>query len=337
MTLDVVLSDPLREPVPASWDGFAGAQRLSSLWHSSLLRTAAWSAQAPTLMSVVSGAGEPLGVFHARLLGPPGSPARFWSPGARPAAVLAECRLQPVGSFPGYALASHLGPRERGAVTGAFERAVRRRLGVRALGVAYRHVTADDLPLLRRPGRVSLRVEPEMIVENRWADLAGYLAALPSRRRQDLRRNRQRMEHDTALQVRVEERLPVPEAARLLEAVRARHRRALVISPPIPVPYLELLSEAADTRFVTYCADGGRLLAFVTVHDDGDELIGGYWGALDPAEGGRRDVYFDALLRLVELMLKQGRRRLRLGKGMAEIKARYGALPSARYAVAGRR
>jgi hypothetical protein len=337
MTLQVVVADPLGEAVPAEWDAFVTEQRLLSLWRSRLLTAAAWSAQSPTLLAVVrSAGGETLALFHARLLGVPGAPTRFLSPGTRPVGVL-ECRLHPVGSFPGYTHASCLSPAGRVAVTAAFERAVRGRLGARVLGVAYRHVADDELPLLRRAGRVCLRVQPEMILDNRWLDLDAYLAALPGRRRWTLRRNRQKVDADGSIQVRLEDTLPALEATRLLTTVRSRYRRALVLQPPVPVPYVDLLSQAADTRFLTYRDRDRRLLAFATIHDNGTELVSGYWGSLDPLDGGRPHIYFDAILRAVELMLSQGRRRLSLGKGMTEIKARYGATPSARYAVAGTR
>jgi hypothetical protein len=334
--LNVELVDPLLEPVPAAWDAFASEHRLVSLWRSRPLATVAWSAQTPTLMAVVADAsGTPLALFHARVLGLPHVPSRFVVPGRRTLAGLVECRLHPVGSYPGYAFARGLDAAGRSAATAAFEDALRRRLGRRCPAIAYRQVSQAELPIVRRRRRAALRVQPDLVLENRWSDVDAYLATLERKVRGDFRRIRRGLDADATVRSAIERDLPAAEAARLVAAVRTRHRHPLLVQPPVPVAYFEELARGPDTYFFTYRDDGGRLLAFSTVHDNGVELLSGFWGTLDPREGGRRNLYFDEYLRTIEHMIEHGRERLRIGKGMARIKARLGATPSDRYAVVG--
>jgi hypothetical protein len=334
----VTLVDPLCDAIPREWDHFVAEQRLFSLWRSALLVTSAWCAQSPTVMVVVMGPdATALALFHARLLGPPHRPAKFLVPGSRPFAGVLECRLHPVGSFPGYAFAAHLDSAAKSAAVTAFEGAVGEHFGARCPAVAYRHVAPKELPLVKRRKRISMRVEPHMVLQNRWSDVADYLLTLERKWRAEIRRIRRAVEADPTVQVAIETHLSPTDAARLVEVVRTRHRRPVVVQPPVPVPYLEELAAASDTRFITYREDTGRLLAFCALHDNGTELVSGYWGNLDPQDGGRRNVYFDVYLRSVELMIEHGRRELGLGKGMAAIKARFGATAHDRYAVAGAR
>jgi hypothetical protein len=334
--VDVTIVDPVREPVPADWDALVDERRLVPLWRSALLTAVAWSAQTPTLMAVVRGpTGRPRALFHARHLGLPADPRRFRSPGRRPAVGLVECRLHPVGSVEGYAFAAGASPVERAQAVAAFEDAVGRRLGLRCAGVAYRHVAEPDLPAFRRRGpSLSVPVLPDMAVENRWSDPEDYLRSLRKKWRGRLRRIRDTVDADPTVQVGWEPTAPAAELSPLVQEVRDRHSRSWPPQPPVPAHYLAELVERPETSLLTYRERGGRLLAFVAVHDNGEELSSGFWGSRALTDGGRPDLYFDQYLRSVERMLELGRARLRLGKGMNEIKARCGATPSPRFAVA---
>jgi hypothetical protein len=330
--LDVTLVDPLQAPVPPAWDAFADAERLHALWRWPLLATSAWCATAPTLTGIVAErSGATAAIFHTRLLGLPRR--RYVEPGRLPRALLLECRLQPTASYAGHAFAARLDPAERRAAVAAFEAAARRRLGHRLLAFAYRNVAADERDLFDRSTRRVLRVEPEMVMAATWGSVEEYLATLERKWRHELRRVRR---HVDDLHVELVASVPAREAARLSSRVLARHHGRHGAQPPVPVPYFEQLGRMPGVRFVTYRDAAGKLLAYMTLLDDGSRLWSSYWGYLEPQEGGRRNLYFDQYLRTVELMLAEGRDVVSFGKGMADIKARYGTAPQERYVVVGR-
>lgn len=327
--LSIEMADPLCEPPPDGWDRFAHATGLPSLWRADLLTPLAWTTQAPTLLALVRDAsGACVAAFHTRYLGL-ADPRRFVVPGAMPPAGLVECRLHPGGSLAGHWFAPGLSPADRAAAADAHARALRGRLGEGCLGIAYRQVGADDVAVLR-PKR-AWRLHPEMVLTNRWADTASYLAELPSRHRVQVRRNRRRM--GAELRVAYAPTVPPAEASRLVLDVRTRNRPALAVTPPVPAEYFARLNSVDQVCFLTYRDTAGVLLAFCVVHDDGTDLLATLWGGRAPADGGRPGLYFDLYPRLIEHLIGLGRRRLRLGKGQTEVKARFGARPSDRFLV----
>lgn len=329
MPLTVELADPLREPVPAQWDRFAEAGGMPSLWRADLLSPLAWCAQSPTLLAVVLDAsGACLAAFHTRYLGLT-DPRRFVAPRAVPPAGLIESRLHPGGSLAGHRFAPGLPAGDRRAAADALARALRSRLGSGCVGIAYRHVSAEDVVVLR-PLRAH-RLHPEMVIENRWSDPAAYLAGLPSKRRVQMRKNRRRIDAD--LRVAFQATVPPVEASRLIHEVRLRNRPAGVVTAPVPAEYFARLGRSGQVRFLTYRDAAGLLLALVVVHDDGTDLLCTMWGSRAPADGGRPGLYFDLYWRMVERLIGTGRRRLVLGKGLTEVKARYGARPHDRFLV----
>jgi hypothetical protein len=335
--LQAVLVDPLRDGVPAAWNAFVAEQRLLPLWRSELLTTSAWCAQTPVLMGIaVDRSGSPVALFHARHVGVPVDPRRYLRPGSVAPIGIVECRLSPVAVQPGLAFAAGLAEPDRAEAVGAFERAARRRLRWRCLGLAYRHLTAADLRLVRRRTRVVVETDPPVAIENKWADLRAYLAALPAKWGAQLRRIHETTEADPGLRVTVESSVPAVEAIPLLQAVRARYQPPRLIRPPIPVRYLEQLTSLPGTHFLTYRDRAGRLLAFAAVHESRAGLCSTFWGNRDRPDGGLPNLYFDQYLRAVRLMIEGGHPRLDLGKGQRSIKERYGARPTPCFSIAGR-
>jgi hypothetical protein len=334
MSLIATVVDPLVEPPPPAWDEFVSAQRLLPMWDSQLLRVAAWSAQTPSSMVLVceASSSEPVALFHARHLGP-GRSGRFARPGRVPLVSVTECRSAPmVGT--GVAFAGELSHYDRAEAVRVFELAVGRRVGLGGRAIVYRHLTHAELAVIPRAGRRLIQVTPDMVLDNQWPDLAGYLAELPSKLRNRLRTIRGRLDADSIV-VGLTATIKPAEASWLVHAVEMRHRLRGPPRPPCPAGYFERFSQLPGSRYLTYHTADGRLIAFVTMYDDGTDLIAGIWGRRDPTDGGRRDLYFDLYLQQVDWLVGSGRRRLRFGRGMAEIKARFGARMEARWGLLG--
>jgi hypothetical protein len=331
-TAGVVLADPRYDAVP-DWDEFVDRHELGADWRTGTLRAAAWTTQHQTLLALVRDShGRPAALFHCRLLGPV-RPDRFARDRRPPGAGLVEVR-RPPGAHPGIAVAPGLDRWARLDIVARFTAALVDHLGHRRFGVAYRHLGADDLRWLAGRGSVVLRVQPEAVLDNHWDSVDGYLSSLHHKRRNSIRRLRRRLSADAGLLIGTHDTVEPVAAARLVELVRSRHRRAWQLEPPIGVQHLVAVASAPDTRFVTYrAADSGRLLAFSAWRDTPAAIVNGLWGAEDPATGGRRDLYFDAAFRSVEAMIERGRPRLHMGKGMTDIKLSFGARLVPNYTV----
>jgi hypothetical protein len=295
----------------AAWDAFVDRERLLPMWRADLLATAGWCGRYRTSLVLVHAGGAPVALGHTEH--PPG---------------LTVCRLAASTNDCGIAFAAGLSDGDKRAALRAFER----RAG-RVGPLAYREVTADDLPVIGHGRRLRMAQAPRMVLANEWGDVDGYLRSLAPKWRSQLRKIRRDVEDDPDLRFAVEPRVDAADAAWLLECVRTRHARRP--APPLSARYLDLLLARPDIDALTYRDAAGRLLGYSLVHDDGDRLLLIAWGARRDTDGGRRNLYFDQYLRLVQRMVHSGRKELVLGKGMTAIKARYGALPCPLWAVAG--
>jgi hypothetical protein len=330
MSLVATIVDPRTEPVPAAWDAFVAAERLLPLWSSDILRAADWCAPAASSFVLVeeSVSGAPVALFHARHHGAT-RPSRYARPGRLPAVTLTECRIAPGLMDAGMAFAAGTAARDRTEAVRAFESAVRRRTGPGGLAIGYRELTDAHLAAVPAARRIRLRLSPTMVLHNEWSDLDGYLAARPRKFRAQLRKVRDGVRVAPEL---VESVDPGP-ACWLAEQVRRRHFPRAVPRPPLPELYFRHLAALPGSRFLTYRDEGGRLLAFTAVLDTGEDLLLVNWGSA-AADG---NLYFDQYRRLVELMISTGRRRMVMGKGMRDLKARYGARPEPLWGVVGLR
>lgn len=332
----VEIVDPLREPAPDGWDEFAERQHLASVWHSGPLRAAAWCARTPTSLAMVREArsNEPVAAMHVRYLSPR-SPRAFARPGHRSlVGGLAECRTIPTYDT-GLSFADGCDARDRREALRVFERAMARRLGVVGRFLAYRGVRKADLASLPS-GRVRLRDADIMVLTNEWSDLDAYLATLQRNWAKQVSKLRRMIDAD--LVTRIGDTVDPDEAGWLAEVVRRRYRGgSRWWPPPYPARYLRELAGLPGGLVISHRDRSGRLLAFVVCYDDGTDLFSGIWGNRDLNDGGQRHLYFVNLQLQVELMITRGRRRLVLGAGMPDLKARYGARPDPRWAVLGLR
>jgi hypothetical protein len=337
MGLTAIVTDPLLDPPPAGWDTFITAQELMPLWRADLLRTAAQCSQVPSTMVMVSdsGSGAPVAIFHTRHLGLLTNPTRFTRPGRVPRLALTECRATPVAMGAGLAFAADVDPATRAEAVRVFEREVRRHAGIGGLALAYRELTPELLPLVPTDRRIRLRLGPTMVLDNQWSDLDSYLASLSSKWRSQLKKIRQTVAADPDLRIELVDTIGAEEAGWLAELVRRRHTRQTLPRPPLPDGYFARFAALPGTQFLTYRDTSGRLLGFSAVLRYADELVLVWWGSRDDIDGARPDLYFDQYLRLVELMISSGAQRLVMGKGMEQIKGRYGAQPHPLWAVVG--
>lgn len=336
MGLAAAVVDPLSDPLPPIWDDFVAAQRILPLWGSSLLRTAAWCTQTPSSMVLVHepGSAGPVALFVCRHLGPL-NPTRFAAPARMPAVSLTECRTTPVAMGAGLAFAAEAEPASRAEAVRVFERAIRRRTGAGGFAVAYRELEPAHLAVLPATRRLRLRLAPTMVLHNEWSDLDGYLGALAGKWRSQLKKINNTIQEDPTIRVELVETIPPDEGCWLAEVVRARHISRAIPRPPLPARYLERFAALPDSRFLTYRDASDRLLAYAAVLAHGDALVLVWWASREETDGGRANLYFDQYLRLAALMISEGRRRLVLGKGMEQIKSRYGARPDPLWGVVG--
>lgn len=335
MTLVGIEVDPLAGPVPGGWADFVARERLSMRWDPELLRAVSWCAQASSSLVLVQeeGSAEPVAVFYARHIGLQ-DPRRFAAPGRVSALGITECRTSPMLDT-GMAFSSRLDQPDRLEAVRAFERAVRGRAGARGHPVTYRSVPEWLLTSMPTAGRrVMRRQSSAMVLHREWSDLDGYFAILPRRSATRLRRLHDAVESNS-IEVAVVDEVDPDEAAWLVDTVRRRRQRGTVPFPPLPAIYFARLNRLPSYQYLTYRDRDGRLLAMLTVYDDGVDLYSGMWGYRSEADGGRRNLYFDVYLRQVQLMASLGRPRLQLGVGMEDVKARFGARREPRFGTLG--
>jgi hypothetical protein len=336
MSLTAAAVDPLTEPIPAGWDEFVTGQRPPPVWDSRLLRIAAWCDRVPATAVLVSEAASarPVAAFYVRHLGPV-SPGRFVRPGRMPVVTLSECRAVP-WTGAGMVFAADTDQRDRREAVRVFERALGRRVGAGGRLIAYRSLPAEHLAVVPTARRLRLPQSPHMVLYNRWPDLPSYLATLDRAWRKRLRQIRRAVDADPTVRFEVTGTIDTADACWLAEVVRRRYLpRWFTPPPPRPASYFERFSQLPGTWFFAYRDPQARLLAFQAGYDNGEELYARTWGARTLADSGRRNLYFDDYLRQVELMIRTGRRRLDLGAGMPEIKARYGARAEPQWVVMG--
>jgi hypothetical protein len=338
MGLSAMVIDPLVDVAPPAWDELVARERFSPLWRFDMLRIIDRCAQAPSSMVLVEDAGDPIGLFHARHIRPV-NPRRFASPYRVPAVVsalgLTECRTFPRAAGGGMVFAAGTDEAVRAEAVRVFERAVGRRRGA---VLAYRDLNAEQMRLMPSSRRIRLDLSPSMVLHNEWTDFSAYLGALAPKWRSQLKKIRRTIRIAGPVGAGLADPVGAglaggidpAQASWLFDLVLRRHLSRAVPRPPVPAAYFAALVGLPGVRFMTYRSDDGRVLAFVTWYDSGTELLPIFWGSR-----GETNLYFDQYTRLVELMIQTGRRRLVLGKGLQQVKARYLARPEARWAVVG--
>jgi Acetyltransferase (GNAT) domain len=291
---------------PVEWAAFIRQQRLHAGWSAGALAAAA-TAGRPVWLGMVHDRGDVVAAFCGQRLGP-----------------LFECKLPQAASLSGFAFSAELGASDRRAAVAAFERALARRLGWPCLAVAYRQVGPAELGVLNGGPRLRLGTQPTALLANRWSSMDEYFASLPHGRRKLLRRRYRSLSADPELEISIttiaDSGISGAEASRLAAMTLRRHQRRPVAPP---AGYFDALAGHDGALFLSY-RERGRLLAFLLAFDDGAVLRCSMWGSLDPHGEGRPHLYFDYYLRLVQHMIELHRGMVGFGKGLHQIKQRYG-------------
>ncbi|MGW4794472.1 hypothetical protein ACWEPC_18905 [Nonomuraea sp. NPDC004297] len=328
--MKVELLDPRHDPEPADWEDLRRAAGQRVTWRYDLLRAYAWAAQAPVLLAVIRHDGRAVGAVSASLRAPRARRDRYAGP-RRGVAGVVDVHAPGNRSQKGWWWRDENDP----DLLRVYTRAVRRALGPGWRSMVWREVSDGEDALLPGPLRLRLPTAPLARLSLPWSRLEDWYAVLDPRRRDSLRRRAKTFSTELSVRVGAAHELVGPdEAARLRAENDLKHRSRWSPAPPLPLPYLEALIGSGESIALTY-RQGERLLGLSLILDHPAWPICLSWGAVPPEHGGRKHLYFDGYIRMIEWAIGAGRRGLVLGKGQSSVKKDLGAdlLPSSAMAV----
>ncbi|GAA3184114.1 hypothetical protein [Nonomuraea roseoviolacea] len=337
MSLTLQILDPREDPEPAGWERLRTAAGQCVTWRYDLLRAYAWAAQAPVLLTVLRKDGVAVGAVSASLRGIRPSRGVYAAARRDPAGIL-DVHAPGNRSQKGWWFAGDLEPERRRELLRGYVRGVRRELGPGWRSVVWREVSPGEPELLPGLLRVTLPTAPLARLATPWTGLDGWYAGLDRARRESLRRRARSFAADPGLSIGVgpaRELVTAEEAAALRAANDLKHRNRLFPLAPLPLPYLEALVGGDEVVAIAYRDREGRLLGLSLILDHPRWPVCLSWGAVTPEDGGRKHLYFDGYVRMVEWAVAAGKTGLVLGKGQAEAKSSLGAdlVPSSALAV----
>jgi hypothetical protein len=309
------------DPAPVGWDEFVAAQRLHALWRWDMVRAATADHRVAVLTATIHDGQTMRGIVTARFVGPRARRGTAPLVGA----VDVECLVS--ASFPGIMLESGAEPGLFGAAVSALRGALRQRYGRRYTAMMLRQVPAEVLPeVLLRPAIVR-EGGPIAVWHNRFDTYDDYLATLSRKRRQSLRAQQRRIEADPELSVTFTGRgdppgaLDVPDMRALNTRVIERHRHRWYLPRRMLLPTVAGTALASpDAHRLTYHDPAGRLLAYGIMWDHPDLPLAAGWGAVSPAEGGPRDLWYHQIILYLRWCIESGRRGLIVGQGDIQAK-----------------
>ncbi|MFI6387559.1 hypothetical protein [Nonomuraea sp. NPDC050540] len=321
--------DPRHDPEPADWEELRLAAGQWVTWRYDLLRAYAWGAQAPVVLAVLRQDGKAVGAASASLRTP--RLRRGVYAGVRGPAGVLDVHAPGNRSQKGWWFRDEPDP----GLLRAYARGLRRELGPGWRSMVWREVSADERALLPGPLKVNLPTAPLAKLALPWSGLDDWYAQLDPRRRDSLRRRARTFSAELTVRIGpAAELVGAEEAARLRAENDLKHRSGFLPAAPLPLPYLEALIAGGESVALTYRHER-RLLGLSLILDHPAWPICLSWGALPPESGGRKHLYFDGYVRMVEWAIGSGKRGLVLGKGQAEVKSGLGAelVPSSAVAV----
>ncbi|MDR8411101.1 hypothetical protein MTP10_20510 [Nonomuraea sp. 3-1Str] len=328
------LLDPRHDPEPPGWEKLRRAAGQYVTWRYDLLRAYAWAAQAPVLLAVLSEGDVAVGAVSASLRGV--RPRRGSYASGRDVAGVVDVHAPGNRSLKGWWFTGVPEPERRRELLRAYVRGVRQALGPGWRGVLWREVSPGEAAQL--PGVVKARLPTAPLA--RLATPSGideWYARLHGTRGASLRSWARRLAADSRLSIRVgpaRDLVTGAEACALRARNDLKYRNRLFPLAPLPLPYFDGLVGSDEVVAVAY-RDGGRLVGLCLTLDHRTWPICLSWGGLPPGDGGRKHLYFDFYVRMVEWAVETGKAGLVLGKGKADIKRSLGAdlVPSSAIAV----
>lgn len=328
--------DPRHDPEPAGWEDLRSAAGQCVTWRYDLLRAYAWAAQAPVLLTVLSRDGVAVGAVSASLRGALPHRGRY-ADRRDPAGVL-DVHAPGNRSQKGWWFTPGIEREERAELLRGYVRGVRRRLGPGWRSAVWREVSPGEPTVLPGLLKLALPTAPLAKLATPFAGMDEWYALLDRPRRESLRRRARSFSADPGLSIAVGPArglVGASEAAELRALNDLKYRSRLFPLAPLPQPYLEALVASDEVVAIAYRDAGRRLLGLSLILDHPTWPVCLSWGALPPEDGGRKHLYFDGYVRMVEWAIAAGKAGLVLGKGQAEVKSGLGAelVPSAALAV----
>lgn len=325
--LTVTVADPRTDPEPPGWAEFFGRQELHTPWRYDLMRLESLAGADPTLLVLARRGPDlvaALSVVRCR---------------TRLGLTWMEVHQPWMAGLPGWVFGPGLA--EAGArreALRAMERAVCRRGGPGCLGLVYKHVPSEDLPLVDGRGRRHRATVANSVLVNHFSGYQDWLGSLAKKPRQTLSQLQRRLAARPDLTVRFgpgRTDLDPDTMAAMLSAHRAsfgrlRYDRRV----PMSAAYLGALTAQPRTYTLTYHGEADQLLAFGVLVDHPVTPFYLVWASVGEAGGRRGGLYFDGLRRGVEFMLEHRRSALIAGRGLNEVKTRYGFTDQPRVVVA---
>lgn len=326
MGLTVEIADPRADPAPEGWAKFRHRQALHPFWDYELLGLESWLARNPQLLAVVRDGGAIVGglcvlvcrTWRLRSFSPvPTGRTRRMAP------RWAEVFVPLFSGHPACVFDDDLDLPARTAAIRAFERELRRHLGLGLVGVLYRAMTAELAGAIVGPGRPHRVIDPVAVLTDaaRWQPppaeppLNPALVVRSGTGRTDLDPvaltgllNRQRAHDDGLAWAGGQQR-------------RFGGLLHLDTRSEVALAYLDRLVRRPEVDTLTYHDAAGTLVGFNLMIDHPTSADMFHWAAVPGRDAG---VYADITARRVRRLVERGGHELTAGRGRLEVKERLG-------------
>ncbi|MFC4118838.1 hypothetical protein [Nonomuraea zeae] len=326
MSLTLQTLDPRHDPEPSDWERLRTAAGQCVTWRYDLLRAYAWAAQAPVLLTVLREEGTAVGAVSASLRGV--RPHRGAYAAGRDFAGIVDVHAPGNRSQKGWWFTGDPDAGRRAELLRGYVRGLRRVTGPGWRGVVWREVSPGEPAQLPGLLKARLPTAPLARLATPWPGIDAWYAGLDRARRDSLKRRARSLSADPGLSIGVgpaRELVTGAEAAALRAENDLKHRARLLPLAPLPLPYLDALVAGDEVIAIAYRDGERRLIGLSLILDHPAWPICLSWGALPPEHGGRKHLYFDGYVRMVEWAIGAGKSGLVLGKGQAEVKRSLGA------------
>ncbi|MFD0556013.1 hypothetical protein FB566_1234 [Stackebrandtia endophytica] len=332
--MKVELFDPRVDPLPPEWEKLRGSANLSAAWSAEALTALSWGSARTVYLGVAFQDDEPVGLFTGEF-GPyaPRKP-RYSTPG-KPATGFYLCRML-AGFSQGMAFHDELGWSDRRAACRALEKALRLRLGLRCFGIIYGNVTDETVGLVDGWLRLRRPVSPNIVLRNEWSTMDEYLEGLPRTRRRTFSRiYRDVNESDEVTLLSPVDRIDPEQASRLDVLTRTKYLEPGENLFPLPHAYFEQLNNTAGVRYFAHqSSETGMLESFDLTFDQDGVLTTTVTGSRESRLSQRLHLYHDLYLREISYLIEHRLHTVEFGKGLFDLKSRFGCVRVPQYAVA---